>query len=433
MTAGRRGRSGAARAALAALAALLVGAAAATAQQPAAPVAGDELQVFLMTMGPGAALYERFGHNAIWIRNTATHRDLIYNYGEFDFSQPGFYRNFALGVPQYWLDVENLENTLAEYQQRQRSVSVQELRLTPAQRVEIANDLAVNVEPAHRIYTYNYYSANCSTRVRDLLDAVLGGALRRATQGRPAEGTLRFHTLRSIANNKLLYVGIDAGLGPRVDEPLDQWGEMFLPAKLEQRVRELRVPGPDGNTLPLVIGEAKLLDPNVYHVLAGPPHWGWALALIGLLAGAVMVSGGLAGGRGVPGRVLATVWLLAAGLGGLLLLFLWLFTRHVTSAWNHNLLFFDPLALLLLRGCWRRSGPTGRAVAAAAAILAILGALVALFPAIGVQRNWDMAELFAPMTIAAAWLSAGGWSRSPGAMPAGAMPPAGTGDVAGLA
>ncbi len=156
-----------------------------------------------MTIGPGAEIYERFGHNAIWIRDTAAHRDLVYNYGEFDFSQPDFYRNFALGVPQYWLAVDDLDGTLAQYQARQRSVTVQELRLTPAQRAEIANRLAVNVEPTHRVYTYNYYSANCSTRVRDLLDDVLGGALRRATQGRPADGTLRFHTLRSIANNVL--------------------------------------------------------------------------------------------------------------------------------------------------------------------------------------------------------------------------------------
>ncbi len=387
--------------------------------------AGDNLEVFLMTIGPGAEIYERFGHNAIWIHDTAAHRDLVYNFGEFDFSGPNFYRNFAFGVPQYWLAVDDLDGTLAYYQERQRSVTVQELRLTPAQRAEIANRLAVTVEPEHRIYTYNYYSANCSTRVRDLLDDVLGGALRRATQGRPADGTLRFHTLRSITNDVLLYVGIDAGLGPRVDEPLDEWGEMFLPTKVEQRVGELRVPGPGGRTLPLVVGKATLLDPQVYHVLPAPPHWGWAFTLIGLVAAVAILSGVVAGLRGLPGRVVATLWAVVSGLAGLVLLFLWLFTRHVTSAWNHNVLFLDPVALMLLAGCWRPGGRVVRPAAVAVAALAGFGTLVALVPAIGVQRNLDMAELFGLPTLALAWLAAAGWGGRgrPTTAPAGGRRP----------
>jgi Domain of unknown function (DUF4105) len=374
---------------------------------PALRTAGDNLEVFLMTIGPGRAIYERFGHNAIWIRDTTTHRDLVYNYGDFDFNQPDFYRNFALGVPQYWLAVDNLDNTLAFYQHFQRRVEVQELRLTPAQRAGIANLLAINVEPANRTYTYNYYSDNCSTRVRDLLDRVLGGALRRATQGKPADGTLRFHTLRSITNNKILYVLIDAGLGPRVDEPIDQWAEMFLPAKVQQRVQELRVPGPGGRDLPLVIGRATLLDPQVYHVLAAPPHWGWAFLLIGLAMAMVIGLGARDRAVGAAGRVIATLWLLTCGLGGLILLFLWFATRHVTSAWNHNLLFLDPLAVLLIPACWRRDG-TGRWTGQVARLVigaVVVGAALALAPAIGVQHNGDMAELLGPPTLAATWLA----------------------------
>ncbi|MGH7594187.1 MAG: DUF4105 domain-containing protein, partial [Gemmatimonadales bacterium] len=60
---------------------LLIGPVAAPAQAPA----GDHLQVYLMTMGAGAEIYERFGHNALWIHDTVAHTDRIYNYGVFEF------------------------------------------------------------------------------------------------------------------------------------------------------------------------------------------------------------------------------------------------------------------------------------------------------------------------------------------------------------
>ena len=39
-------------------------------------------------MGPGDQVWEKFGHNAIWIHDEKTGTDLAYNYGMFDFAQP---------------------------------------------------------------------------------------------------------------------------------------------------------------------------------------------------------------------------------------------------------------------------------------------------------------------------------------------------------
>ena len=242
--------------------------------------AGTNLQVFLMTMGAGADIYERFGHNAIWIRDTVAHTDIVYNYGMFSFGSGSvadliaFGARFAMGPQQYWLGYTDLDHTLANYQHFRRNLDAQELNLTPAERADLADRLAVNALEANRYYAYDYFRDNCSTRVRDILDLELGGALRRATLGKPAEGTFRWHTLRSITNDKLLFIGIDAAFGPRTDRPLDRWDEMFLPAKLQQRVRELTVTGADGAVVPLVRREISLLPIQVFHVDPAPPHWG---------------------------------------------------------------------------------------------------------------------------------------------------------------
>ncbi|HRP08502.1 MAG TPA: DUF4105 domain-containing protein, partial [Gemmatimonadales bacterium] len=202
-------------------------------EPPAARQQAADLQVFLMTMGPGHEVWERFGHNAIWIRDTVQGLDLIYNFGMFDSFAPGFVTNFIKGRPFYWLAAFDLRTTLAQYDAARRRIEVQELALPRSARAELAYALAENARPNNREYRYDYFLDNCSTRIRDALDAALGGALRSHAEGRPAEGNFRWHTQRSISNDPLMYLGILAGLGSRVDQPIDQWAEMFLPAKVQ--------------------------------------------------------------------------------------------------------------------------------------------------------------------------------------------------------
>ncbi len=376
-----------------------------------APAAGDHLQIYLITMGPGADVYERFGHNAIWVRDTMTHRDLVYNYGTFDVPDGwtgmlAFAGKFAMGRPRYYLSVADMQETLATYQYVQRDVLAQQLNLTPAQRASLAARLAQNAEPAHRYYAYDYFRDNCSTRVRDMLDTTLGGALHRATVDRPADGTLRFYTLRAIANDKLLDLGIDAALGPRVDQRIDQWHEMFLPAKLAQRIDELTVPGPDGSPVPLVATTFPLLSIGRYHVAATPPAWDVPLAIIGVIVSAVMLLAWVPGVAGVMGEVTATVWLLLMGLGGLLLLFFWWISYNVFTYTNHNLFIVSPIALAVLPSVWYRiRGPVPRWRRAAVHLLVIsvgIGIAIAIVPIVAPQDRAIVLLAALPTLVAAA-------------------------------
>ncbi|MGH7657530.1 MAG: DUF4105 domain-containing protein, partial [Gemmatimonadales bacterium] len=62
---------------------------------------GSELTVSLVTYGPGQIVWERFGHNALRIRDRAAGTDISYNYGMFDFAQPNFILNFVQGRMYY--------------------------------------------------------------------------------------------------------------------------------------------------------------------------------------------------------------------------------------------------------------------------------------------------------------------------------------------
>jgi hypothetical protein len=62
---------------------------------------GANLEVALITFGPGEEIWERFGHNAIEIRDHSSGQARWYNYGIFDFAQQNFFLNFARGLMTY--------------------------------------------------------------------------------------------------------------------------------------------------------------------------------------------------------------------------------------------------------------------------------------------------------------------------------------------
>ena len=388
----------------------LFGAAPVTAQEP-----GSHLKVYLMTMGPGAEIYERFGHNAIWIRDTVARTDRIYNFGMFDVpSDPAgilaFGAKFAMGPPRYWLGVDrSLDVTLVNYQHFKRDVAAQELNFAPAQRADLAARLEINARDENKFYAYDYFRDNCSTRVRDILDLELGGALKRATVGTPAAGTFRFHTQRSITNDKLLFVGIDMAFGPRVDQPLDQWDEMFLPEKVADRIGELTIPGSDGQSEPLATNKFSLLTIGAFHVEQKPPPWGIPFLVIGLgIAGLMRLTDARRINSVVSmfGRVIGGAWMLLMGAGGMILLFFWIATQHIATWANHNLLIASPLALGLVSSFWYRSTGAPRPWAPRLAMVlmgsVLVGVFLTLVSGIGGQQNQLITALTALPTFVGA-------------------------------
>ena len=381
---------------------------------------GANLQVYLMTMGAGADIDERFGHNAFWIRDTVAHTDIVYNFGTFSMGDGPlglfmFGVRFALGPQRYWLDASDLQRTLNMYRRHQRDLRGQELNFTPAQRADIAARLAINAREENRYYRYDYFLDNCSTRVRDLLDIELGGALKVATLGKPAEGTYRWHTRRSITNNVALFISIDAAFGHNADRPLDQWGEMFLPAKVQQRVHELTVAGPDGQPEPLVKHEIPLLTIGAYAVEKQPPPWTLMFLVVGLAITGLIRLARSPRPIALVGRLVAGAWLLLMGIGGLILIFFWVATKHWAMYANFNLLLLSPLGLLLVGVFWRRGGsplpPRTPRVAMFMMVSVIFGAAMALLPGITGQDNKLIAALVALPTFSVALEALAIWNR----------------------
>ena len=234
-----------ARRLLALLLALVAGIAQAQAPaQAPTPVEPASPRIGVVTMGPGEIFWERFGHDAIVVEDPATGTRTNYNFGFFDLEEDGFAQRFAKGEMRYLLVALPLEEDLAYYREVGRGAILQWLDLDPAQARRLADELAENAKPENARYRYDYYTDNCSTRVRDALDRVLAGALKRQLSGRSGGDTYRSESVRLASPATWMWIGFDIGLGPFGDRPLSRWEQAFLPRRLADDLRKVtRVDG----------------------------------------------------------------------------------------------------------------------------------------------------------------------------------------------
>ena len=373
---------------------------------------GTELTVYLMTMGYGDQVWERFGHNAIRIVDATQGTDSVYNWGTFDFQQPNFLRRFMTGNTLYWMQGDGMAEEMAKYRYLNRSVWVQELDLTPAERVAVREFITWNAQPEHRYYRYDYYLDNCSTRVRDLIDRIVGGQLKAATAERLTSTTYRFHTQRTLQFDGAVALGTDIGLGAVADRPISQWEEAFLPTRLQAHVRGVQLRAADGTTRPLVKSEQELFTANRPTEPTEPPSTTFRNLAIGAAVAAVIwllaraTSVGRRGAR-LGFVTVATVWTALNGLLGVILIVGWTATRHVFMARNENLLQFDPLSLglaVVLPLAVARGRATGaaRLLSTGVAAIAVAGLAMKLTPWFD-QTNIAVIALTLPAHLVIAW------------------------------
>lgn len=309
---------------------------------------GATMRISVLTFGPGDAVFERFGHNALRVQDSATGLDLAYNWGMFSFEEPNFLTRFLSGDTRYWVEAFPTPDLLAYYAGQDRESIEQELALTPAQRAEIAALVAENALEANKYYRYDYFLDNCSTRLRDVLDQVLGGSLKgRFTPLRTA-WTFRSESVRLTTPDGLAQAGIDIALGPRADVPMTAWESMFIPMRLRDYLREVTVPLADGRTEPFVRDERVLYrarraaEPETRRGLTigawGPVLGAWMLILAPVSVASRRRSR-------IPAAVMAVLFYAVTGLLGLLLAGMWVGSAHVFWYNNWNLLLLSPLGL----------------------------------------------------------------------------------------
>lgn len=373
----------------------------------------EDLHVYLVTFGPGAQVWERFGHDALLVEDRATGYSIAWNWGMFDFNQPHFLQRFIKGHMLYWMAGGDGPATLAWFAKQNRSVWLQELNLTPDQRRELRDFAEWNSREENKFYRYDYYRDNCTTRIRDAIDLVTHGAVANALKPIKTNSTYRSHTQALTASDPALYTGLMLAMGPNIDQKLSAWDESFLPMELREWVRKVNVRAPDGSTQPLVLSERTYYQAPHEQIIETPPNRVIPFTIVGFLIGGLIVLLG----RGARNQralavtlgVIVTLWCLVTGVLGTIIAYLWAFTDHIVTYRNENVLQANSISLILM--VFAAASLMGRPWARRWAVwfglmiagFSVLGFIAQIFPGFD-QNNGEIIGLFMPIHGAVAWV-----------------------------
>ena len=303
----------------------------------------DQAQISILTGSPGQEVYSSWGHSAIRLLDPGAQPvlDLTFNYGTFNFG-PGFYPRFVKGHLDYRLSVQEFAAFQSEYLSTGRGLIEQPLDLAPADVQAMADYLAWNALPENRVYRYEFFGDNCSSRVLRVMEDVFGDRWDANCAADPGQNiTFRRAIEPYIAGLGWVRVGIDFILGARADRPMAPCESSFLPDGL---MAQLPLGTLDGRS---IAGPGFELVPPENGWFARPPQpvvppWVVGLAILSLTAI------GLKTGR----KWLARLPLIPAAVLGVLLTLMW-FTDHSDTWWNAEMAWASPLLIgLLKRGCW---------------------------------------------------------------------------------
>ena len=375
--------------------------------QPQTPSA--EAQVFLVTVGPGQLVWERFGHNGLWIRDPAHGINRIYHWGLFNFQSRNFWPKFLKGYMDYSIGNELPGRFFQFHAYHDREVRIQELNLTDDQKNRLIDLLLENNTEGNRIYRYDYFLDNCSTRARDAIDTVLGGVIFKETKDKGTGTSFRSHTRRLLQKMLLPYLGIQIGLGHPADEEISEWEEMFTPMAFRRHLNKIHLP--DGS--PLVLSDSLFFKSSSMEEPTEVKSFLFFCMSVSVSVGVVTVilGYGTRSGKKFARILLAmvgSVWGLLSGLFGVVLLLIWLVTEHRFGHWNENLFQYNPLSwvvglafvILMFRGhfpkwgIWSLNGVAG---------LSLLGYLIQIVPGMN-QVNGEAIALALPIHLAFLWV-----------------------------
>jgi hypothetical protein len=375
---------------------------------------GTDLQIKLVTFGPGDDIPSYWGHSALIVEDTLLKQSRIYNYGLFSFGN-GMLVHFLMGRLYFSGGDFNVNSYLRFYKKQNRDVRILPLNLSARQKKELAAALAKSVLPKYRTYLYHHYRDNCSTRIRDYLDRALKGQIKQATSA-PGSMTLRQHTLRYIERDPLLELGLMFLMNKDIDRPIRQWDEMFLPDELEKYIKKTVITDSLGNRYALAGKEEIYFKAERTPTPARPAgHALWFL-LSGLAIGGFIVFSGfimrnnpLGWGGTLFGALQALLGILL-GIPGIILFVLATFTEHDVTYYNINLFFAHPLFLFLIG--WGAALAYGKLDRFRKLYLfwliqlglTLIGLAVKLLPGTG-QDNKIVLSLLLPIIVSAAGIS----------------------------
>lgn len=291
----------------------------------------SNLEVSLLTCSPGDELYSAFGHTAIRVN------DMVFNYGMFNFNTEGFYLKFVSGQTDYELGVEMMDGFERQYERRNRSVIEQKLNLTNEEKAALFNALIENTRPENKTYRYNFVFDNCATRPRVKIEECLKGAIKYDVK--EENESYRKLIEKYVGEDSWIKFGIDILIGAEADKTASFFDRLFLPDELMNAFATAR--RDNGERLVTETKEIVSQDKDE----DDDEDNGITPLAVAVIAMTIISIASLLFPRKL--KALDFVLFLVTGLLGVVITFLCFFSLHPLVGENYNLLWLNPIHLII--------------------------------------------------------------------------------------
>jgi hypothetical protein len=222
-------------------------------------------------------------------------------------------------------------------------VTEQILNLTVAEKRNLINKLLVNYQPENRIYRYNFIFDNCSTRPRDKIQESLNGYIKyeSTTESKTFRQWVEFY----VGTETWASFGINLAFGMPADQAATQNESMFLPEVLMNEFQHAEIINHEKQPRKL-ISEKKtlvLLKENTEQIskLTKP----LVISIILLILGTLLTIWDLY--KNQHYKPFDSFLYIITGFGGIILSYLALFSVHPLVKLNLNILWMNPINLVL--------------------------------------------------------------------------------------
>ena len=308
----------------------------------------DSIEVSLLTCSPHEEIYSLYGHTALrWHdlhqSGPSAGNDIAFNWGIFNFNKPYFVIRFVFGLTDYELGIMPFQYFCTYYEKWGSSVTEQVLNLSNEEKMKLEAALQENLQPENRIYRYNYFYDNCSTRPRNIIEECINGKVEYAQR---EDYTPSYREMVGVCtrNHPWGTFGNDILLGIKADFKTDMRQQEFLPDNLLYDFDRAQIYA-DGTYRPLVKERRMVVLPGVQIIEKDFPLTPTECAVVLLIVALLL--------RGLEWKLKKVfVWwdvllMLAQGLAGCVL-FAMIFSQHPTTSLNLQILLLNPLPLFFI-------------------------------------------------------------------------------------
>ncbi len=333
----------------------------------------ENTQLSLLTCSPGPQAYEKFGHSGIRIYDETQGIDFVANWGIFNFEKDNFYLLFIKGETYYWLDFQPTFPFLNSYRARNSSVTEQVLNLNDEQKQKLLDLVLTNYRPENREYLYNFVFDNCATRPRDIINQSLLPNTVTAKQS-SSEKSFRQWVADYTGKSSWLQFGIDMVFGKDADQPATHFQTLFLPEELCKSYDVSVIVDKSGAEQSLISQRNILVEkmdvPEKISFLTLPIVATSLFLLIGLLLIYFDYK------RKKHSRWFDFTLLIVTGIAGLIVFYLMFFSIHPLVKNNFNILWCNPLNIILAVMIWIKAAQKPMRVIAIINILLYLSLFI---------------------------------------------------------